>query len=146
MKTKISIIALSLVFLGAVSASAQSSCSTSAQACGPSGTKTEEAKVITSMRSDLQTVIGKLAKSNTGLSTQITNVEISQGTNDDESLLFIYQTAFAVHAELVANTDPGKLIPELKKQNLQPSSNKRQLVASLKKEIKLLEDQAEKLL
>jgi hypothetical protein len=113
--------------------------------CGPSGTKTEEAKAITDMRQDLQVVISKLAKSGTTINEQIIATQISQGSTDDESLLYIYQTAFSLHTELIAKVNAAKLLPELKSNTLQPSSNKQQLVANLKKEIKLLADQVEKL-
>lgn len=120
----------------------ESKASCNPQSCGPGGTKTEEAKVIKKMRSDLGVAISKLTKFG-ALNEQMANMEISIGANDDESLLFIYQSVVSIHSELVRKFPSDKLLPELKNHVLQPSSNKQQLVASVKKEIKLLNDQAE---
>ena len=138
------LVALTALAVGAF-AQSESKASCSPQACGPAGTKTEEAKAITGMRSDLQTVLTKLAKSDAGVDEQLTGTEISKGSSDDESLLYIYQSAFAVHSELISKVPSDKILPELKNHNLQPSANKQQLVATLRKEIRLLNDQVDKL-
>jgi hypothetical protein len=113
--------------------------------CGPGDTKTGEAKVITSMRSDLQSVIDKMAKSDKGFSQNVTGLQIESGANDDESLLFIYQSASLVRTELITKLQADQVLPVLKETSIQPSANKQQLVASLQKEIKLLVTQADKL-
>jgi hypothetical protein len=146
MNKKISmIVALTLLAVGSALAQAESKPSCNPQACGPAGTKTEEAKAITGMRSDLQAVLTKLATTNVGVNEQLTGTEISKGSTDDESLLFIYQSAFSVHSELVSKVPSDKILPELKNHDLQPSANKQELVATLKKEIKLLNKQVERL-
>jgi len=130
-----------------ISASAQSDLKPACnpKSCGPESTKTEEAKVISGMRNDLQMAVGKLAKLKIGSNQGWSNTKISKGENDDESLLFIYQTAFSVHAELLAKLDSEKLLPEFKSYNWEPIGNKQQLVAILRKEIKLLNDQVDRL-
>ena len=113
--------------------------------CGPGDTKKGEAKAITSMRSDLQSVIDKMAKSDKGFSHQVTTLQIEAGATDDESLLFIYQSASFVRTELTTKLPTDQLLPVLKETPTKPSTNKQQLVASLQKEIKALTTQVDKL-
>jgi hypothetical protein len=111
--------------------------------CGPGDTKTAEAKVITSMRSDLQSVIDKMAKSGKGFSQEVTNLQIEAGATDDESLLLIYQSAAFIKTELAAKLRTDELLP--RETTTKPAANKQQLVASLQKEIKALITQVDKL-
>ena len=111
--------------------------------CGPGDTKTGEAKVITSMRSDLQSVIDKMAKSGKGFSQDVTNLQIEAGANDDESLLLIYQSATFIKTELASKLQADELL--LTETTMKPATNKQQLVASLQKEIKALITQVDKL-
>lgn len=137
---------LTLAFFCTVTATAQekkAGCSPSA--CGPGDTKKGEAKVITSMRSDLQAVIDKMAKTSNGFSEDVTGLRIESGANDDESLLFIYQSASIVKNELASKLQADQLLQALKEPSIQPSANKQQLVASLQKEIMLLTSQVDKL-
>ena len=123
---------------------AQEKPSCSPKSCGPENTKTAEAKVITNMRNDLQTAIGALDKTDVDLSEQLTNRQIAKGSSDDESLLIIYQTVISVRSELTSKIESEKILPALK-EPLMPTSNKQQLVANLKTEIKLLAEQASQL-
>jgi hypothetical protein len=113
--------------------------------CGPGDTKKGEAKVITSMRRDLQAVIDKMAKSDKGFSQDVTGLQLEAGTNDDESLLFIYQSATLVRTELTTKLQADQLLPVMKEISMKPSANKQQLVASLQKEIKAFSTQVDKL-
>ena len=80
-------------FLTAQSCAAQSC---DKKSCGPEGTKKEEAAVITTMRTDLQTVITRIAKSPIGFDKTIREMTIEKGASDDESLLFISQAASSI--------------------------------------------------
>jgi hypothetical protein len=113
--------------------------------CGPEGTKTAEAKSITTLRSDLETVITKMAKSTVPFDKNVSSMKITKGSTDDECLLYISQAATSVRHELVSKLEPSKLIPSLKKYEPIIASNKQQMMASLKKEIEVLADQADKL-
>jgi hypothetical protein len=126
--------------------SAQSCAKTcDAKSCGPEGTKKEEAAVITTMRSDLQTVITKISKSSIAIDPQIKELTIEKGGTDDESLFFISQAVTSIRYELLSKIEPSKLVASLKEFKPSASSNKQQMVANLKKEIQLLASQAERL-
>src|SRR5688572_5614661 len=93
------------------------SCSPAAcekKSCGPEGTKKEEAAVITSMRSDVQSVIEKMSKSPISFDRQIAAMKIEKGQSDDESLLFLSQAVTAIRYELVSKIESSKLIGALK--------------------------------
>jgi hypothetical protein len=113
--------------------------------CGPEGTKKGEAKVITSLRTDLQSVINKMSKSAAGFDKEVAEMTIAQGTNDDESLLFISQAASFIRAELTSKLDDAKLIASLREFKPKIFSTKQQMVSALKKEVEVLANQAEKL-
>ena len=115
------------------------------KSCGPEGTKKEEAAVITTMRTDLQTVIAKISKSSLAVDPQIKEMEIEKGASDDESLLFISQAVTSIRYELLSKIEPSKLVASLKEYKPSASSTKQQMVANLKKEIQLLASQAERL-
>jgi hypothetical protein len=115
------------------------------KSCGPEGTKKEEAAVISTMRSDLQTVISKMSKSSFLFDSQVKGMAIEKGTSDDESLLFLSQAATSIRHELLNKIESTKLLTSLKEYKPSPSSTKQQLVANLKKEIQLLTVQAERL-
>ena len=115
------------------------------KSCGPEGTKKAEAAVITTMRSDLQTVIAKMSKSSLAFDSQLKDMTIEKGASDDESLLFIAQAAASIRHELLNKMESSKLVASMKEYKPSPSSNKQQMVASLKKEIQLLSTQADKL-
>jgi hypothetical protein len=115
------------------------------KSCGPEGTKKEEAAVISTMRSELQTVITKMSKSTLAFDNQLTAMTIEKGASDDESLLYISQVATSIRYELLNKLESTKLVASLKTFKPSASSTKQQLVANLKKEIQLLSVQAEKL-
>jgi hypothetical protein len=113
-------------------------------ACGPEGTK-KEAAVITTMRSDLQTVIAKVSKSSLAFDNQLKETKIERGASDEESLLYISQVAASIRQEFLTKVASAKLVTPLKDYTPSPSSTEQQMVANLKKEIQLLATQAEKL-
>jgi hypothetical protein len=115
------------------------------KSCGPEGTKKEEAAVITTMRTDLQTVIARMSKSALPFDRQVKGMTIEKGTSDDESLLYIAQAANAIRYEILNKTEPAKLFDSLKDYKPSASATKQEMVANLKKEIQLLAAQAEKL-
>ena len=115
------------------------------KSCGPEGTKKEEAAVITTMRSDLQTVITKISKSSLSIDPQIKEMTIEKGVSEDESLLFISNAATTLRYELLNKVQSAKIVASLKEYKPAPSFNKQQMVANLKKEIQVLATQAEKL-
>lgn len=122
---------------------ASQSCSKTS--CGPEGTKKEEAAIIGLMRSDLQDVVTKMARSSLSFDKQVSEMKIEKGSTDDESLLYISQAVNAIRFELLNRIEKSKLIASLK--DYQPSrfSTKQQMVTALKKEIEMLTSQAEKL-
>ena len=113
--------------------------------CGPEGTKKSEAKVITSLRSDLQSVIDKMSKSSVAFDKELAQMTIAQGASDDESLLFISQAASSIRYELTSKLEPGQQVASLRDFRPKNFSTKAQMVSALKKEISVLADQAEKL-
>jgi hypothetical protein len=115
------------------------------KSCGPEGTKKEEAAVITTMRSDLQTVITKMSKSSLAFDNQLKALTIEKGTSDDESLLYLSQAATSIRYELLNKIESSKLVSSLKDYRPSASTTKQQMVANLKKEIQLLAAQAENL-
>ena len=124
------------------------SCSPSAcekKSCGPEGTKQKEAAVITSMRTDVQTVLERMVKSPISFDRQIAAMKIETGQSDDESLLFLSQAVTAIRYELLNKIEPSKLIAALKEYKPTGYSTKQQMVSSLRKEIQMIASQAEKL-
>ena len=115
------------------------------KACGPEGTKKEEAAVIKTMRADLQTVVTKMAKSDLAFDTQLKDMTIEKGANDDESLLFLSHAATTIRYELLNKLERSQLVPSLKEFKPGAASSKQQMVANLKREIQVLTSQAEKL-
>lgn len=114
-------------------------------ACGPEGTKKEEAVVIITLRTDLQSVITRMAQSSLSFDKQVSELKITKGSSDDESLLFISQAATSVRYELLSKVTPSKLVSPLKEYKPGTFSTKQQMVSGLKKEIQLLASQVEKL-
>jgi hypothetical protein len=114
-------------------------------ACGPEGTKKEEAVAITTLRTDLQSVISRMSQSSLSFDKGISEMKITKGASDDESLLFISQAVTSVRYELLNKLESSKLISSLKEYKPAPFSTKQQMVSGLKKEIQLLASQAEKL-
>lgn len=143
MKKLIVLIVLALSSFASYSQSCAQSCEK--KSCGPEGTKKDEAAVITTMRSDLQTVIAKMSKSSVAFDDQLKDMTIEKGASDDESLLFISQVAASIRYELLNKVESSKLVASLKEFKPAASSSKQQMVANLKKEIQLLATQAEKL-
>lgn len=113
--------------------------------CGPAGTKTAEARTITNLREELETVISKMAMSSTAFDRNIAAMKVAKGSTDDESLLLISQAVAAVRNEMVNKVDRSKLVASLMTYEPAVPSTKQQLVASLKKEIESLTSQVEKL-
>jgi hypothetical protein len=137
---------LAILTMSAYVTSAQSCPQTcDKKSCGPEGTKKEEAAVITTMRSDLQTVITKMSHSSWAFDRQVKEMSIEKGASDDESLLYISQAATSIRYELLSKVEPSKFVASLKDFKPSASSTKQQMVANLKKEIQLLAVQAEKL-
>lgn len=143
MKKLIVLILLAVGSFATYSQSCAQSCDK--KSCGPEGTKKEEAAVISNMRSDLQTVITKMATSSFSFDNQLKEMTIEKGTSDDESLLYISQAATSIRYELLNKIEPSKILASLKDYKPSASSTKQQMVANLKKEIHLLAAQAEKL-
>jgi hypothetical protein len=115
------------------------------KSCGPEGTKREEAAVISSMRTDVQTVLEKMAKSPISFDRQIAAMKIEKGQSDDESLLFLSQAVTAIRYELLNKIESSKLIAALREYKPSSYSTKQQMVMSLRKEIQMIASQAEKL-
>ena len=137
---------LAILTMSAYVTSAQSCPQTcDKKSCGPEGTKKEEAAVITTMRSDLQTVITKMSHSSWAFDRQVKEMSIEKGASDDESLLYISQAATSIRYELLSKVEPSKVVASLKDFKPPSSSTKQQMVANLKKEIQLLAVQADKL-
>lgn len=113
--------------------------------CGPEGTKTEEAAVITTMRTDLQTVITKMSKSSLSFDQRVKGMKIEKGTTDDESLLFLSQAATTIRFELLNKIESARMTASLKDFKSGTAVTKQQMVANLKKEIQVLATQAENL-
>jgi len=137
---------LTFLTMSAYVTSAQSCAPTcDKKSCGPEGTKKEEAAVITTMRSDLQTVITKMSNSSWAFDKQVKEMSIEKGANDDESLFYISQAATSIRYELLSKVEPSKVTASLKDFKPSASSTKQQMVANLKKEIQLIAVQAGKL-
>ena len=115
------------------------------KSCGPEGTKKEEAAVITTMRTDLQSVIEKMSKSTFGFDKQVVEMTIGKGTSDDESLLYLSQAVTSVRYELLNRLESSRMISSLKDFKPTAATTKQQMVSNLKKEIQILASQAEKL-
>lgn len=113
--------------------------------CGPEGTKKGEAKVITTLRTDLQSVINKMSQSSVAFDKQVAEMKVEQGNNDDESLLFISQAVNSVRYEILNKIESSKLVASLRNYKPGSFSTKQQMVSALKKEIEMLANQAEKL-
>lgn len=143
MKKLIVLILVAISSFGVYSQSYAQTCDK--KSCGPEGTKKDEAAVITTMRTDLQTVITKMSKSPHSFDDQLKDMTIEKGASDDESLLFIAQAATSIRYELLNKLEQSQLTASLKDYRPSASSNKQQMVANLKKEIQLLAVQAEKL-
>lgn len=143
MKKLTVLILFALCSFAAYSQSCAQSCNK--KSCGPEGTKKEEAAVISTMRSDLQTVITKMSKSSFAFDNQLKEMTIEKGASDEESLLYISQAATSIRYELLNKVESSKLVASLKEYKPSASSTKKQMVANLKKEIQLLAAQAEKL-
>jgi hypothetical protein len=97
------------------------------------------------MRSDLQTVINKMSQSTLAFDKHVSDLKISKGSSDDESLLFISQAVNSVRYEFLSKVESSKLIASLKQYQPSNFSTKQQMVSALKKEIQTLTTQAEKL-
>jgi K+ transporter len=143
MKKLFILILLSAVFQFSWAQSCARSCDK--KSCGPEGTKKAEAAVITTMRTDVQTVLTKMSQSNVSFDKQVADMKIEKGESDDESLLFLSQAVTAIRYELTSRLDASKQIAALKEFKPASASSRQQMVASLKKEIQLLASQAEKL-
>ena len=115
------------------------------KSCGPEGTKKEEAAVITTMRTDVETVLAKMSQSKVSFDRQVAEMKIEKGQSDDESLLYISQAVTTIRYELMAKLETSKQIGALKNYKPASSASKQQMVASLKKEIQVLTSQAENL-
>jgi hypothetical protein len=115
------------------------------KSCGPGGTKKEEAAIITSMRNDLQTIILKMSKSSLPFDKQVVEMKIEKGGTDDESLLFISRAATNLRYHLLSQIETSKLVTSLRNYKPENFASKQQMVAALKKEIQILNSQAEKL-
>lgn len=113
--------------------------------CGPEGTKKGEAKVITTLRSDVEDVIRKMSRSPIHFDKQVADMKVIQGSNDDESLLFLSQAVSSIRYEFLSKVEPSKLIAPLRAYKPAAFTTKQQMVSALKEEISMLSNQAEKL-
>lgn len=143
MKKLLVLVLLAVCSFATYSQSCAQSCDK--KSCGPEGTKKEEAAVITSMRTELQTVVAKMSKSSFAFDSQFREMTIEKGTNDDESLLYLSQAATSIRYEFLTKLESSKLVASLKEYRPSAAANKQQMVSSLKKEIQMLAAQAEKL-
>src|SRR5215207_6394717 len=75
------------------------------KSCERECTKKEEAAVISTMRSELQTVITKMSNSSFAFDSQMKEMTIEKGASDDESLLFLSQAATSVRNELLSKIE-----------------------------------------
>jgi hypothetical protein len=131
------------LLLGALQFSWAQSCEK--KSCGPEGTKTEEAAVIKTMRTDVQSVLTKMSQSKVVFDKQVASMKIEKGESDDESLLFLSQAVTAIRYEVTSKLDADKQIAALKEYKPAAALSKQQMVSSLKKEIELLSNQLENL-
>ena len=115
------------------------------KSCGPDNTKISEARVVTELRSELQSVITSMAGSSVLFSPVVTSFEIARGSSDDESVLFIAQAAAFVRAEFVKSLPVGTLMAEVRDFRPVPASTKQELLLNLKAEVQLLTEQASKI-
>ena len=115
------------------------------KSCGPEDTKKGEAAAVTSLRSDLQTALNKMSRSSVAFDPAVLEMEIAQGGNDDESLLYISHAAAVVREELITKVEPAKVLSDLKEYKSRPGSTKQQMMAGLKTEVRLLVNQTERL-
>ena len=113
--------------------------------CGPEGTKKAEAAVITTMRTEVQTVLTKMSQSKIAFDKHVANMKLEKGETDDESLLFLSQAVTAIRYELTSRLDASKQLLALKQFKPASSATKQQMVAALRKEIQVLASQAESL-
>ena len=111
--------------------------------CGPEGTKTAEAAVITDMRAHLVSVIQKMSTSSISFDSQVAGMIIAKGTSDYESLLFISQAVSMVKSELKSKLSANSLQPALSSYKPERATTKQQMVANLKKEIQWLVSQVQ---
>ena len=117
-----------------------------AQSCVPGcckktceAAKTETASV-SSLRSDLQTVITKMSQSSWGFDKQVTDLTLKNCVCDAEGLRYLSTVATTVRRAFVEKIEPSKLVASLKDQ-ASPSSH--ETLAGLQKEIQLLTAQAD---
>jgi hypothetical protein len=86
-----------------------------------------------------------MSKSSVPFDKQIVEMKIEKGGTDDESLLFISQAATNLRYHFLSQIETSKLVNSLRNYKPENFSSKQQIVAALKKEIQILNSQAEKL-
>lgn len=121
----------------------KSGCSPSA--CGPHGTKTEESVAVTKLRSDLQSNIDLIQKTSFDLSKSFKGYKLPVGKNEEESLLIIMRTIYALKAEIIEKSDSDKIVPGFKAKSETLPSTKREMMVYLIKETNLIGQQIQQL-
>ncbi len=144
---KLMIVLLMVISVGAVAQntnSAKPGCDKTS--CGPEGTKKGEAVAITSLRTDLEGIKSRMAKTNVVFSKELLESPITKGSTDDESLLYLLQTVNAVRQELTVKLDRARLSADFVSNSPVSFSTKQQLMVALKKEVQLINEQLDQLL
>ncbi|MGF1639066.1 MAG: hypothetical protein ACFCUU_18465 [Cyclobacteriaceae bacterium] len=114
-------------------------------ACGPSGTKVEESKAVSELRTKLQLQLQRLEKSSYIANSEFQKYEIPKGNNDDESLVIIMQTINAIKAELLRNVPQDRIILDKNNTLTALPESKRHAMIYLNNETQLLTEQIQKL-
>jgi hypothetical protein len=102
----------------------------------------KETASISTMRSDLQTVITKMSRSSMAFDKQLTDLTVKNCVCDEEGLRYLSTVATSIRREFVQKVDPSKLVASLKEHG-RASLPEQQTLAGLKKEIQLLSAQAD---
>jgi hypothetical protein len=109
--------------------------------CEPDHAKKETASIST-LRSDLQTVIIKMGKSSLDFDKQVTDLTVKNCVCNEEGLRYLSTVASSIRHEFVAKIAPAKLVASLKEGG-HASQPQAQTLASLNKEVQLLAAQAD---
>ena len=130
------------LLFGAVQfANAQSKPGCDPKSCSPDNTKVEEAKVITDLRTRLQTSFSKLQATKLPFSNQSISYNVPKGASDDESVMFLLQASNTLKSEIIRVVPKEKILSELINAQMAVPASKQQLVGNLKMDIALLDKQ-----
>lgn len=144
---KLVIVMLMVLSLGSYaqsSANAKPGCDKTS--CGPEGTKKGEAVAITNLRTDLEGIKLRMAKTGVSFNKELLETPIAKGSTDDESLLYLLQTVSVMRQELTTKLDRTRLSTDFVSNSPVAFSSKQQLMVALKKEVQLINEQLDQLL